>query len=98
MKTRTIKFYTTRKPWRTTRSQNLVSLGEVRLFEDSIVSKSGLKAKHLRLLLNDFSIILPVLEGARLVFEWNYRHPLGGWELELPAGLIEESEEPLDCA
>src|SRR3989442_12777484 len=25
-------------------------------------------------------------------------HPLGGWELELPAGLIEEGEEPLDCA
>jgi len=75
-----------------------VSLGEVELFEDSLVAKSGLKAKHLRLLLNDFSIIVPVLERARVVFEWNYRHPLGGWELELPAGLVEKGEEPLDCA
>ena len=75
-----------------------MSLGEVELFEDSLVAKSGLKAKHLRLLLNDFSIIVPVLERARVVFEWNYRHPLGGWELELPAGLVEKGEEPLDCA
>ena len=73
-------------------------MGEVELFEDSLVAKSGLKAKHLRLLLNDFSIIVPVLERARVVFEWNYRHPLGGWELELPAGLVEKGEEPLDCA
>jgi ADP-ribose pyrophosphatase len=98
LKTQKTKFYTTHKPWRTTKSRNLVSLGEVKLFEDNLVSKSGLKAKHLRLLLNDFSIIVPVLERSRLVFEWNYRHPLGGWELELPAGLIEDGEEPLDCA
>ncbi len=98
MKPQRIKFYTTHKPWRTTKSRNLVALGEVKLFEDNLVSKSGLKAKHLRLLLNDFSIIVPVLERARLIFEWNYRHPLGGWELELPAGLIEDGEEPLDCA
>jgi len=98
LKTHSVKFYKTHKPWRTIRSRNLVALGEVRLFEDSLVSKSGLKAKHLRLLLNDFSIIVPVLERGRVVFEWNFRHPLGGWELELPAGLIEDGEEPLDCA
>ena len=98
MKPQKTKFYTKHKPWRTTKSRNLVSLGEVKLFEDDLVSKSRLKAKHLRLLLNDFSIIVPVLERGRVVFEWNYRHPLGGWELELPAGLIEVGEEPLDCA
>ncbi len=98
MKPQKTKFYTKHKPWRTTKSRNLVSLGEVKLFEDDLVSKSGLKAKHLRLLLNDFSTIVPVLERGRVVFEWNYRHPLGGWELELPAGLIEDGEEPLDCA
>jgi len=75
-----------------------VTLGEVKLFQDSLVSKSGLKTRHLRLLLNDFSIIVPVLERGRVVFEWNYRHPLGGWELELPAGLVEDDEEPEDCA
>ena len=98
MNTHKVKFYKSRKPWRKTGSRKLVALGEVKLFEDNLVSKSGLKAKHLRLLLNDFSIIVPVLERARVVFEWNYRHPLGGWELELPAGLIENGEEPEDCA
>ena len=98
MNTNKVKFYKSRKPWRKTGSRKLVALGEVKLFEDNLVSKSGLKAKHLRLLLNDFSIIVPVLERARVVFEWNYRHPLEGWELELPAGLVEKGEEPLDCA
>jgi ADP-ribose pyrophosphatase len=98
LKTPRIKFHTTHKPWRTTKSRNLVSLGEVKLFEDNLVSKSGLKAKHLRLLLNDFSIIVPILKSGRVVFEWNYRHPLKGWELELPAGLIESGENPLDGA
>jgi ADP-ribose pyrophosphatase len=72
--------------------------GEVKLYEDHLVSASGLKTKHLRLLLNDFSIIVPMLGDHRLVFEWNYRHALEGWELELPAGLIEDGEMPLEAA
>ena len=40
----------------------------------------------------DFSIIVPVLDKNRLVFVWNYRHPIQGWELELPAGLIDDGE------
>jgi len=30
----------------------------------------------------------------RLVFIWNYRHPIQGWELELPAGLVDNGENP----
>ena len=28
------------------------------------------------------------------MFIWNYRHPIQGWELELPAGLIDPRETP----
>ncbi|HZD12362.1 MAG TPA: hypothetical protein VE177_02445 [Candidatus Binatus sp.] len=95
MTPKTVKFHKGRRPWRTIRTRKLLARGEVKLYEDHLVSASGLKTKHLRLLLNDFSIIVPVLDDHRLVFEWNYRHALEGWELELPAGLIEDGEMPL---
>jgi len=75
-----------------------VSLGEVKLHQDRIVSKSGFQTNHLRLSLHDFAIIIPVLDHDRLVFIWNYRHPIQGWELELPAGLVDGGEDPDACA
>ena len=82
------------KPWKTLGSRKLIDLGEVKIHRDKIVSKSGFRTDHLRLSLHDFSIIVPVLDHDRLVFIWNYRHPIQGWELELPAGLIDDGESP----
>ena len=93
-----VEFSSAKKPWRTIRSRRLVEVGEVKLFEDSLISQAGLRNKHLRLMLNDFSVIVPVLDDGRLIFEWNYRHALNGWELELPAGLVENGEDALKCA
>jgi ADP-ribose diphosphatase len=91
---RSPKFQRTSKPWRTTGSRKLIDLGEVKLYRDNIVSKSGFRTDHLRLSLHDFSIVVPVLDDGRLVFIWNYRHPIQGWELELPAGLVDDGEDP----
>lgn len=46
----------------------------------------------------DFSIVVPVLDPDKLVMIWNYRHAIQGWELELPAGHIEDGEAPEACA
>ena len=94
MTTRIKKFQGTPKPWRTTGSRKLIDLGEVKLYRDKIVSKTGFRTDHLRLSLHDFSIVVPVLNDDRLVFIWNYRHPIQGWELELPAGLVDDGEDP----
>ena len=94
MTTRIRKFQGTPKPWRTTGSRKLIDLGEVKLYRDKIVSKTGFRSDHLRLSLHDFSIVVPVLNDDRLVFIWNYRHPIQGWELELPAGLVDDGEDP----
>jgi ADP-ribose pyrophosphatase len=94
LKSKIPKFQRTPKPWRTLGSRELIDLGEVKLYHDQIVSKSGFKTDHLRLSLHDFSIIVPLLNGNRLVFIWNYRHPIQGWELELPAGLVDRGEDP----
>ena len=93
MRSRTPKFQRTQKPWRTTWSRKLIDLGEVKLYRDKLLSKSGFRTDHLRLSLHDFSIVVPVLDDNRLVFIWNYRHPIQGWELELPAGLVDDGED-----
>ena len=92
MRSKFPRFQRTPKPWKTLGGSKLIDVGEVKLFRDRVESKSGFRTHHLRLSLQDFSIIVPVLDGNRLVFIWNYRHPIQGWELELPAGLIDPGE------
>ena len=82
------------KPWKTTSTKQVASLGNVELHMDRLVSKSGFRMKHPRLVLHDFSIIVPILGREKLVFVWNYRPPIKGWELELPAGLVNDGESP----
>ncbi len=98
MKSASPLFRRTPKPWRMTGTRQVASLGKVKLHEDDIVSTSGFRTKHVRLSLHDFAIIVPVLDRKRLVFIWNYRHPIQGWELELPAGLMNDGEDPQTCA
>jgi ADP-ribose pyrophosphatase len=86
------------KPWKTIESKKIASLGDLKLHRDRIVSKTGFEMVHPRLLVDDFSIVVPVLGRDKLVMIWNYRHAIQGWELELPAGHIENGESAEACA
>jgi len=86
------------KPWRTTSTRRVASLGKVELHLDRLISKNGFRMNHPRLVLHDFSIIVPIARRNQLVFVWNYRPPIKGWELELPAGLVDDGETPRECA
>ncbi len=44
------------------------------------------------------AVVIPVLDNGDLVFERQYRYPLGKAMLELPAGKIDPGEEILDTA
>ena len=98
MTQRALSFQRAAGPWKTTGTRQVASLGEVELREDRLVSKTGFEMNHPRLVLHDFSIIVPVLDTNRLVFVWNYRPAIRGWELELPAGLLNNGESPRTCA
>ena len=93
-----LKFRKTPKPWKTLESKRIATLGDLRLHKDRILSKTGFEMVHPRLLVDDFSIVVPVLGRDKLVMIWNYRHAIQGWELELPAGHIEKGESPEACA
>ena len=93
-----LKFQRTPKPWKTIESKQIASLGDLRVHRDRIVSKTGFEMVHPRLFVDNFSVVVPVLGRDRLVMIWNYRHAIQGWELELPAGHIEDGESPEACA
>ena len=93
-----LKFRRTPVPWKTVESRKIATLGDMKLHRDRIVSKTGFEMVHPRLFVDDFAIIVPVLGLDKLVMVWNYRHAIQGWELELPAGHIENGESPQACA
>jgi ADP-ribose pyrophosphatase len=42
--------------------------------------------------------VVPLLDDDTVVMEMQYRHPVGEYLLEIPAGTLEPNESPLDCA
>ena len=42
--------------------------------------------------------VVPLLDDNTVVMEVQYRHPVGEYLLEIPAGTMEPGESPLDCA
>ncbi|MCU0726025.1 MAG: NUDIX hydrolase [Planctomycetes bacterium] len=44
------------------------------------------------------AVIAPRLPDGRIVFVRQYRHAVGRWLIELPAGTLEPGEDPMSCA
>lgn len=42
--------------------------------------------------------VVPLLDDLTVVMEVQYRHPVGEYLLEIPAGTLAHGESPLDCA
>ena len=42
--------------------------------------------------------VVPLLDDNTVVMEVQYRHPVGDYLLEIPAGTLEPGESPLNCA
>ncbi len=68
------------------------------------VHKVGLKMPDGKVVPRDFihysgaSVILPVLDDGSIVMIRNYRFAVDENLLELPAGILEDGEDPADCA
>ncbi len=43
-------------------------------------------------------VVLPTTEDGKVILEKQYRYPVGNYVLGLPAGLVENGENPEDCA
>jgi ADP-ribose pyrophosphatase len=67
------------------------------VFEDEVILPNGEKIIFSKLDLHDFVTILPYNLN-RIVMIHNYRYPANQWFLELPSGIVEKEETPIECA
>ncbi|MGC8935942.1 MAG: NUDIX domain-containing protein [Candidatus Methanomethylicaceae archaeon] len=64
---------------------------------DEVVLPGGRLAKR-EIVVHRGAVAIVGLEGDRILMEWQYRHAAGKSMWEIPAGTVEEGEDPLECA
>lgn len=87
------------KPWKTLRSRRLVDDEWMQLRADTCQREDGrIIEPYYVWETRDFVHALPVLADGRIVLVRQYRHATGMFGLELPGGVLDEGEAPLDGA
>lgn len=66
--------------------------------EDEITLPNGKITKRDSLIHNGASAILPIDENGDIIFVNQYRHSVNDFVLEIPAGKLEQGEDPKQCA
>ena len=67
------------------------------VYEDDVELPDGTIIQYTRIKLPDFVTVVPVLLD-EIIMILNYRYPINTWSLELPAGAIEQRENPRETA
>ena len=65
---------------------------------DRVLLPSGSKAEREVIRHLGAAVVLPLLEGGQVILVNQYRYPMGGELLELPAGKLDPGEDPNTCA
>ncbi|WP_250278705.1 NUDIX hydrolase [[Clostridium] colinum] len=65
---------------------------------DTICLPNGNSAKREVVLRGDAAAIVPIDENGNVILVEQYRHPALSMILEIPAGMLEEGEDPKKCA
>ena len=80
-------------------SDNLVYRGRVlELHTVGVRMEDGKVMQRELVHYNGAAVILPVLDDGRIVLIRNYRFSVNEYLYELPAGMLEVGEDPLECA
>lgn len=69
-----------------------------KLFEDDVTTPSGSEGKYMVLESLGFVTIIALTRDKKILMERQWRYPVGKEFLELPAGTIDEEENPLESA
>ena len=83
--------------WKVISSKLHYSSPFLRVFEDKLILPNGEQIFFSRVDMPDFATVLPIT-SKKIVMIHNYRYPANQCFLELPSGIIEKGEEPLQCA
>ncbi len=79
-------------------SQTVFHVGRFRLDTENVTLDNGVDTT-LHVLRHPGAVaIIPFLDEATIILIRQYRHALGGYIWEIPAGTVDAGEKPLDCA
>ncbi len=80
-------------------SSSLVYEGKaVSVKKEEVELPSGKRIYRETVLHRGASAIIPVMDNGDIIFVRQYRHPIGEYILEIPAGTLKEGEDPEACA
>jgi ADP-ribose pyrophosphatase len=79
-------------------SRTIFTGGLLTLKLDKIVLPGAREAEREYVVFGRSVVMVPVTDEGRVVLVNQYRHPTGGFILELPAGKVEEGESPTEAA
>lgn len=84
-------------PERVLQSELAFSGRLIKVRVDNVLLPSGKVTKR-ELVLHRGAVAILAMEGERILMIQQYRHAAGKFMWEIPAGTLEEGEDPLDCA
>jgi 8-oxo-dGTP pyrophosphatase MutT (NUDIX family) len=86
-------------PWRVRASQVLLERRWLKLVEQRVVTSSGAEIDEFHLIqAPDWVAVVARAHDGRVILVDQYRHGFGGVSRELPAGVIDPGEAPLEAA
>lgn len=72
--------------------------GKIISVQDDVISMpDGKEAMREIVIRGDACAVVPVDQEGKIIFVRQYRHPFREMLLEIPAGMMEEGEDPLEC-
>ncbi|MBD1576643.1 NUDIX hydrolase [Vibrio sp. S11_S32] len=80
------------------RQQILHQWKNIQLIEKEVTLPTGQSICHTTIIHPGAAVILPITENGEIILLKQFRPSLNKWILELPAGTIENNEDPLTCA
>ncbi len=83
--------------WKKKSSELIAKSTLFTMLEDEVILPDGTEKKYTIVDFPDFAGVLPIYED-QFVFVQNYRYPIDEFVLEIPAGLIDQGETPLETA
>jgi len=85
-------------PYEVVRSRRIYESRWVGLRADDVIFPDGKPGVHHVVEISPAAVVVPVLEDGRIALIGQYRYPIGTTHWEVPAGRIDENEDPLLAA
>lgn len=87
------------RPWKTLASRTLLERPPwLTVGEEQVELPDGRVIDYLRLRLRDYAVAVALTPSRELVVERSYKHGPRSVTFQLPAGLLEDGEDPLEAA